>query len=398
VLDVRRSVLGTAAGFAAAALGLAGCAGHAAVKQSGLTDPLAATTNRTPTAQAAPSMVKVAPLRHRVRADVLVTATKSLPKKTVRRLDHLHIVAAATTIDVGRIKVNGHRVHAVAADPSRFRDFAPKGTAEVTPVWQTLASGSLVVAHATAHRLGLQLGSLVTVHPGGVFGKTLSLRVGAFATTIPGADVLVSPRLARQLGMHHGTGIVLSAGRSDPTALASAVRSVVGSRAKISLLTPPTANPTAFLTGGAAASAFGAFSYRYFKDGTIEPDAAWVARSIVTESVPILGAVTCHRLMFPQLRGALQEVVAKGLAHEILPSEYGGCYVPRFIERNPSRSISLHTWGIAIDLNVAQNPVHTRGHMDPRIVAIFKSWGFRWGGDWSDPDPMHFELGALLNR
>ena len=31
-------------------------------------------------------------------------------------------------------------------------------------------------------------------------------------------------------------------------------------------------------------------------------------------------------------------------------------------------------------------------------AAIFKKWGFRWGGDWKDtPDPMHFELASLLN-
>ncbi|HWL66491.1 MAG TPA: M15 family metallopeptidase [Actinomycetota bacterium] len=34
--------------------------------------------------------------------------------------------------------------------------------------------------------------------------------------------------------------------------------------------------------------------------------------------------------------------------------------------------------------------------MDPRIVEIFAKWGFAWGGHWSTPDPMHFELSRLL--
>jgi hypothetical protein len=36
--------------------------------------------------------------------------------------------------------------------------------------------------------------------------------------------------------------------------------------------------------------------------------------------------------------------------------------------------------------------------MDPRIVEIFDRWGFVWGGRWSTPDGMHFELGALLRE
>ena len=39
----------------------------------------------------------------------------------------------------------------------------------------------------------------------------------------------------------------------------------------------------------------------------------------------------------------------------------------------------------------------TRGDMDPRVVAIFERWGFRWGGTFHTvPDPMHFELAVLM--
>jgi D-alanyl-D-alanine carboxypeptidase len=335
----------------------------------------------------------VAPLQHRVRADVLVTAANPLPASLVAKLDHLHVTAAATTLDVGTLKVNGRGVHAVAVNPSQFRAFAPPGTAESTALWQAVARGEVVVAHATARALKLTLGSTVQVTAAG--GAVQMMRLGAFATTIPNADVLVSETLAAPLGLHPQTGLLLSAGKQDPLKLAAAVRSVVGTRGNIDLLSNPTQNPTAFLTGSSAAKAFGAFSYHYFPDGSIAPDPSWVAANIRTESVPILGVVRCHRLMFHQLRGALQEVQARGLAGKI--HSYDGCFVPRFIERNPDNSISLHTWGIAIDINAAQNPVNRGNHQDPRVVAIFKKWGFVWGGDWSSPnDPMHFQIGALL--
>jgi hypothetical protein len=140
---------------------------------------------------------------------------------------------------------------------------------------------------------------------------------------------------------------------------------------------------------------FGSFTYTYTPDGSIQPDPAWVSEYIRTESVPILGSVTCHKLMLPQLRAALQQVVNSGLADKINPGEYGGCYVPRFIASDPSNPVSLHTWGIAIDLNVPGNQRGTAGEIDRRVVAIFKSWGFAWGGDWDYTDPMHFELARL---
>jgi hypothetical protein len=149
-------------------------------------------------------------------------------------------------------------------------------------------------------------------------------------------------------------------------------------------------------TGGSVAAAVGTFSYRYFDDGSVQPDPAWVAANIRTEEVPILGTVTGHKVLFPQLRGALREVEARGLAHEIHPDEFGGAYVPRFIDRDPRRGLSLHTWGIAVDLNVPGNLRGVPGEIDRTVVSIFKRWGFGWGGDWNYTDPMHFELARLV--
>jgi len=129
---------------------------------------------------------------------------------------------------------------------------------------------------------------------------------------------------------------------------------------------------------------------------TVRPQPKWVAANIRSETVPILGSVTCHSVMLPQLRAALTEISQRGLAAEIDPNDYGGCYVPRFIGHDPSRGLSLHTWGIAIDLNVSTNQRGIPGEIDRDVVAIFKKWGFAWGGDWEWTDPMHFELAALI--
>jgi hypothetical protein len=345
----------------------------------------------------------VAALGTRLTPDVLVRGPRTFSAGALERLAGLSPAGGAMAFRAGGVSVGGQAVPAVGVDPSSFRRFAAKGTAEATAVWQAVARGEAVVSHAAAKELGLELGKPVELAPAPregqpTQGSPTTLRVGAFATVgLPGTDVVVDDRTARSLGIPSATGMLLTAQQGqDPVELADSVRAVTGTGATVDLLTPPAAAPTAFLTGGAAAEAFGAFSYRYFPDGTIQPDAAWVRANIVTTNVPVLGRVTCHRLMVPQLRGALQDVQDAGLGH--LLRTYDGCYVPRFIARNPDNSISLHTWGIAIDMDASTNYRGIRGTMDMRIVDIFKRWGFRWGGDWSYTDPMHFEMGALMTE
>jgi hypothetical protein len=212
--------------------------------------------------------------------------------------------------------------------------------------------------------------------------KPRAVQGGGFASAVPGSDapnrkVDVGP----QFQVRHGVDI------AEIERLVTAVERIAKQQAAVDA-------PMA--TGGSLAEAVGTFSYRWFADGTVQPDPAWVSAHIRTQHVPILGQVTGHRVLFPQLRGALREVVARGLAAEIHPEEFGGIYVPRFIGRDPSQGLSLHTWGIAIDLNVPGNQRGVAGEIDREVVAIFKKWGFAWGGDWAWTDPMHFEMNRLV--
>ena len=55
-----------------------------------------------------------------------------------------------------------------------------------------------------------------------------------------------------------------------------------------------------------------------------------------------------------------------------------------------SKKISPHAWGIAIDLDPDTNQMGTPGSMNQRIIEIFESFGFIWGGGFNDP--MHFQF------
>lgn len=136
---------------------------------------------------------------------------------------------------------------------------------------------------------------------------------------------------------------------------------------------------------------FGEFAARPRPDGTLEVDPDWRKLNIVTRAVPILGQVTCHRALFPQLRAALAQVAAEGLERTIAPADYGGCYSARFISLDPEGRLSHHSWGVAIDLNASANSFGTRPNQDPALVEVMEAWGFTWGGRWQIPDGMHFE-------
>jgi hypothetical protein len=123
--------------------------------------------------------------------------------------------------------------------------------------------------------------------------------------------------------------------------------------------------------------------------GYIEIDPAWVQERIVTAELPVIGRVSCNRKLIPQLRGAMEQVVAEGLTSTI--RVYDGCFSSRFVLLSPTASISHHAWGIAIDVNADTNRFGAPPTQDPRLVAIMQRWGFAWGGDWIVPDGMHFE-------
>ena len=317
-------------------------------------------------------------------------------KQTLRRLKKLRGVADAVPLRTRTMVVHSGgrslKLRVGSAPPLRFRTVAPAPTKAADFVWTSLIQGRVVITPEAAARL--RVSGPVTLKIG-----SASLQVGAFAdNAVPNVvDLLISDNIASKL--HLGDARVMVVGAKNKTkldGLRDSIKRLVP-KAKIKDFqkrTTPAVAPEPI--GQAQGSLIGTMRYRIKKNGFIEPDPAWIAANIVTARVPILGTIMCHRLLVPQLAAALNEVAQEDLGHLIHPGEYGGCYVPRFIGRDTHRALSMHAFGLALDLNVKENYQGTRGNMDPRIVEIFERWGFRWGGYWSQPDPMHFELARLI--
>jgi hypothetical protein len=89
-------------------------------------------------------------------------------------------------------------------------------------------------------------------------------------------------------------------------------------------------------------------------------------------------------------------VVDAGLAGYIdvaNANTYGGCFGPRFsrIVGTQLGTLSRHTWAQALDTNTVSNCQGCVPQMDCRVVRIFRAHNFAWGGNFLNPDGMHFE-------
>ncbi|MFN2544577.1 MAG: M15 family metallopeptidase [Actinomycetota bacterium] len=231
-----------------------------------------------------------------------------------------------------------------------------------------------------------------------LFGRRRVTVAGVVSDEEVGAhEVFLSRAAAARLGVTEDRYVLI-----DPRPgvsrdrLAARIRALLPAGVPLRVRGP---GETTFLRQGDAVLApvflkrdFGEFAARPVAGGFLQVEPSWEAAHIVDARVPILGRVRCNRGILPQLRGALGDVEGQGLAHLVDPSEYGGCFVPKFIRNNPASAVSHHTWGVAVDLDVGQNPFGHTPHMDRRIVDIFERWGFIWGGRFLVPDGMHFEF------
>lgn len=101
--------------------------------------------------------------------------------------------------------------------------------------------------------------------------------------------------------------------------------------------------------------------------------------------------IYCNRDMAGSLYQALQNVIARGLAHEL--ETFDGCLMVRSI-RGDEETVSTHAYALAIDLNARWNRLGQPPTLSHALVKCFTDEGFLWGGDFRRKDGMHFQLAA----
>lgn len=181
----------------------------------------------------------VAPLQKRMTPHMLVAAPTTLSPEVVRKVQTVRGVAAVEVVDAARAKVNGKRAGVLAVEPSTFRNYAPKRTAEADRLWQNIAAGDVAVSFVMGNDGGLPLGRTISM---GGERTQYPVRVGAYATMgISEVDAVVSRETGRRLGLPSGNALVIHAPKADMARLRRTLGRILPKGTKRSVLNPDVA-------------------------------------------------------------------------------------------------------------------------------------------------------------
>lgn len=101
--------------------------------------------------------------------------------------------------------------------------------------------------------------------------------------------------------------------------------------------------------------------------------------------------IYCNRDMVVPLTQAFKNLISTGYIKEL--KTWDGCFNNR--KKKGGTTKSLHSWGIAIDVNAAWNGFGKTPVLSAGFVKCFTDAGFDWGGVWGRPDGMHFQLSRI---
>ena len=319
----------------------------------------------------------------------IIESVKNL-ESNVTFIGRANVGLESTTAPNEEIKVSTlenflYSVSVKTIDSKVSNMFYDAGTADV------INSGMLVVSTLTAERYQLEVGDIVNFV--GLNNEKIALEVGKITkdSTMGWFEIVVNKEVGYKLGIFRNIQAIIWDSKVSENFFIELHKNIEYRKVKFTYK-KPSPNKNWVLPNALVKEMFGDFQIKE-RDGvwiTTEPE--WREENIQNKRMPILGITRCHRLMWEPLEGALNQILEEGLEGYLSIEEWrssGGCYAPRRISRfDAGGSISRHAWGIAIDIN-------TKSGYPPRIVEIFNSWGFAWGGTWTSPDEMHFELRDL---
>jgi len=101
--------------------------------------------------------------------------------------------------------------------------------------------------------------------------------------------------------------------------------------------------------------------------------------------------IYCNRLMVEPLKKAFLNLKVAHKVNEL--KTWDGCFNIR--KKRGLNSMSLHSWGLAVDVNAFENQLNMNPRLSQEFVKCFTDAGFEWGGTWTRKDGMHFQLKSL---
>ena len=261
-----------------------------------------------------------------------------------------------------------------------------------------ISAGTVVMGATSASLSGAQAGDILDF--ASADGSIVQFIVGRVApdAEVGGTEIVMSTAQADLLGATIPTSVLIY-GQFDRTALDAALAArglSTDPKIRVRRSWDPI-DPDGTIGLAKTKKLLGELAYSVTASGAMLVDSAWQAAHIPgRESYPTGIRAACNNSIKADLAAALQAVVDAGLAGSIdvnNANTFGGCFGPRFtrIVGTQLGTLSRHTWGQALDFNTVFNCQGCVPQMDCRVVRIFRAHNFAWGGNFINPDGMHFE-------
>jgi len=148
--------------------------------------------------------------------------------------------------------------------------------------------------------------------------------------------------------------------------------------------------------------------YRHYGDPNTQPNMImWEVPAELRQGA-IPRRIYCNKDMVPRLVRAFSNLITTGHITEL--KTWDGCYNIRPIRgyekayenlmnarkiEDAIDLLSVHSWGCAVDVNLATNRLGQPPTLTPGFVRCWTDAGFEWGGSWPRKDGMHFQLRDL---
>jgi hypothetical protein len=101
--------------------------------------------------------------------------------------------------------------------------------------------------------------------------------------------------------------------------------------------------------------------------------------------------IYCNKDLIGPLSEAFKKLIQTKAVNEL--KTWDGCFNIR--KKRGLSSMSLHSWGIAVDMNAFENGLGKEPKLSKQFVECFTSSGFDWGGVWKRKDGMHMQLSKI---
>lgn len=98
--------------------------------------------------------------------------------------------------------------------------------------------------------------------------------------------------------------------------------------------------------------------------------------------------IYCNKDLIGPLSEAFKKLIETKAVNEL--KTWDGCFNIR--KKRGLSSMSLHSWGLAVDMNAFENGLGQTPKLSKQFVECFTSSGFDWGGTWKRKDGMHMQL------